>query len=132
MRSLSFGTEEQDKDRFDILYGGACVSPRGVARTELNTFNGLMKKMEEIAKPIEGVAEGAQCKFELSDEGGTVLLEESEYKLLNEMHDMVKWTKNYAAKAEEAYKWYAGIPKTTLKKVEGKVQEETEVAGSEN
>jgi hypothetical protein len=130
MRSLSFGTAEVDRDRFDILYGGACVSPRGVARTELNTFNGLMKKLEEVGKPIEGVSEQAQCKFELSDEGGQVLLEEQEYRLLNEMHDMVKWTKNFAGKAEEAYKWFASISKTTLKKVEGKVTEEPEVADS--
>lgn len=130
MRSLSFGTEQVDKDRFDILYGGACVSSRGVARTELNTFNSVMKKLEEISKPITSAPEQALVKFELGDEGGTVLLEESEYKLLNEMHDPVKWAKSHTVMAEEAYNWYKAVEKTTLKKVKDSITEEREPAST--
>lgn len=117
MRSLSFGTEQVDKNRFDILYGGACVSPKGVSRTELNTFNNLMRKLEQVAKPIEGISANAQCKFELSDEGGVVNLEETEYTLLDELHNFVKWAKSHAEMAEEAYDWFSSIPKTSIKKL---------------
>ena len=109
MRRLSFGTEQVDKDRFDILYAGICVSDRGINRTELNTFNHLVAKLEEIAKPIEGVKESAAVKFELDDDGGEVLLENTEYGLVNDLHSSIKWTKFSAKKAEETYTWFENI-----------------------
>jgi len=123
MRSLSFGTEQVDKDRFDILYGGACVSERGIMRTELNTFNRIMAKFEEVAKPIDGMPEKAPVKFELGDTGGTIILEEPEYKLLNDLHDVIRWGKIKAKEAEDTYKWLAAIPRTSLKKVGNNIEE---------
>ncbi len=117
MRRLIFGTTKQDEDRFDILYGGLCVSPKGVGRTELNTFNGLLAKLEEIAKPLE-IRPGAHVKFQLGDEGGDVLLEESEYKFLNEMHAEVRWVGSESPrKAAETYTWLDAIPNEKLKAI---------------
>lgn len=122
MRSLQFGTEQVDKDNFDIIYGGACFSSRGINRTEVTTFNRMMGKLEEVGKLIPGVPDKAQCKFELGDEPGEVLLEDGEYKLLDQLHDEVKWaSKDAIIKAEKAYEFLKAAP--TVKKVKSVPEE---------
>lgn len=110
MRRLTFGTEQVDKDRFDVLYGGICVSQRGIARTELVTFNRLMEKLENVAEPIENPPKDAVVLFELGNSGGVVELEEAEFTLMNEFHNTVKWAPQGAKKAQEMYNWLANIP----------------------
>lgn len=114
MRRLSFGTEQVDKDRFDILYSGICVSPRGVQRTELATVNSLMGKLEGVGKKIAKAKSDSPVQFELSDEGGVVLLEEPEFEMVNEFHGMVRWSTIVAKKAEETYNWLDHIPQEKL------------------
>jgi hypothetical protein len=114
MRRLSFGTEQVDKDRFDILYSGLCMSPRGVQRTELVTFNSLLTKLEDVAKRIENPPPLSPVHFELGDKGGVALLEEPEFALLNAFHDQVKWTSIATRKAAEAYKWLSEIAEEKL------------------
>lgn len=130
MRSLKFSTEQQDKDNFDIVYGGACFSNRGISRTEVTTFNRLMAKLEEVGKTITGVSDKAQCKFELGDDGGEVLLEDGEYRLLDQLHDEVKWaSKDAIVKAETAYEFLKTAP--TVKKVKAVPDEKLQDADTD-
>lgn len=121
MRKMTFGTEKLDRDRFDVLYGGLCVSPRGLLRTELGTFTSLVEKFQEIAKEIDGVVEGAVCRYELGEDGGDLILEENEFKLLNDMHTEVKWRGTQVPlMAKEAYEWLDAIEKFKLKALDAK------------
>lgn len=125
MRKLTFGTEQLDKDRFDILYGGLCVSPRGLGRTELGTYTSLVEKFQEIAKEIVGVNKNEVCQHELGDEGGDIILEEEEFNLLNSMHAEIKWRgTKIPLMANEAYKWLDGIEKFKLKALKDAEQSE--------
>lgn len=125
MRKLTFGTEQLDKDRFDILYGGLCVSPRGVGKMELGTFASLVEKFQEIGKEIAGVDKNAICRHELGDDGGEIILEEEEFNLLNNMHSEVKWRgSTIPVMANEAYKWLDGIEKFKLKALKDAEQSE--------
>lgn len=118
MRRLRFGTEQVDKDRFDILYSGICVSNRGIGRTELVTFNHLLEKLESVGKPIEEpvrMPDGSTpVRFTLSDAGGTVGLEEPEFMLLNEFHNQVRWSPTAAKTALETYNWIENLPEEKL------------------
>ena len=114
MRRLSFGTEQQDRDRFDILYGGLCVSPAGVGKADLKNFVSLIEKFESVGKP----AEGSVVKFQLGDEGGDILLEESEFSLLKSMHEPIRWVgPESPRKAASTYAWLEAIPETKLEAV---------------
>ena len=118
MRRLSFGTGEVDRDRFDILYSGICMSEKGINRTELSTFNHLLEKLESVGKRIDGAKADAFVQYTLRDSGGEVLLEDAEYAMVNALHESIRWTKISARRAEEAYHWFENIPREVLKETQ--------------
>lgn len=89
-----------------------------------------MAKLEEVGKTITGVSDKAQCKFELGDDGGEVLLEDGEYRLLDQLHDEVKWaSKDAIVKAETAYEFLKTAP--TVKKVKAVPDEKLQDADTD-
>lgn len=117
MRRLSFGTEKVDRDRFDVIYGGFVINPEGFDKKEGRVASRVMRKFEEIGKPIGGtVDENKRVKFELGDDGGDVLLEEAEITLLKEKLEKVRFVGDTVHKQTDALDWLDEIKEEKLPK----------------
>ena len=116
MRSLSFEPKEPDKTRWDICYGGLIINPEGYSGHTRRVVRRIMAKFEEIGKPTD---KGGIVQFELGDEGGTVDLEEAEYKLLlDTIDEKVRWTQASIKKADDTVLWLESIKEPIREKAE--------------
>lgn len=116
MRSLSFEPKEPDKTRWDICYGGLIINPEGYSGHTRRVVRRIMTKFEDIGKPTD---KGGIVQFELGDAGGTVELEEAEYKLLlDTIDEKVRWTQASIKKADDTVLWLESIKEPIREKAE--------------
>lgn len=117
MRSLSFEPNEEGRIRWDVCYGGLVVNPEGYTGHARRVVRRILGKLEDIGKPTED--QSGLVKFELTDDGGTIDLEEAEYKILLEVVDeKVRWTRDSIKKADDTVLWLEGIKEPIRKKAE--------------
>ena len=115
MRSLSFDTTEEGKERWDICYGGLLVNPEGYDKKTRRVMRRTMEKFENIGKPTKDQA--GLIRFEMGDEGAAIVLEEVEYELLLETIDKIRWTGLAVVKADKTVEWLEGTKAMTPEKV---------------
>lgn len=107
MRYLDFTRDNQHAaDLYELVHGGVVSSNRGFDKLETRIIGNVMNKLEAI-----GVAstEGNRAIFALT-KPGIVVLEDTEFRLLLESLESVKWTIAAARRAADMFDWINTTP----------------------
>jgi hypothetical protein len=124
MKTLTFSDDQTSKDRFQFIYQGFLLgAPNGGLKgIEANrrAFK-IMDKLEAISEPVTGkVSEGAEPEAlfyptgdairALKPEGGVLLLEEAEIKMLREHLNETPWRPSLSKGVVDADDFLASSP----------------------
>lgn len=103
MKALDFRIPD-GAERYEILYDGLVGSNRGLsAPSETRIMSRILDKLEAIGIPVE---RGTVKTFSLVPEVvEMVLLEDTEWRLMVDCLQTVKWTTRAARKATTAMEW---------------------------
>lgn len=121
MRTLTFdkGVHEQE---YRFLYDALVTKEGGFGTAELRRLNKVLDKLEPIGKSTERTGgKNPVVTYELG-EGGTVLLEDSEYEFLKKITDNTPWVGLHSRKVANLLDMIENAPEVKVEKVEDKTQ----------
>jgi hypothetical protein len=128
MRVLAFGSDEESKTRFSLIYQGFLFgTPEGGLRGfEVNRrANKIFGKLEDISQPVYAPVKsdpsGVELKVvqfpggdvlrELKPEGGEIRLEDAEYEMLSGFLNNAPWTNTTSRKVADLADFFEAAAK---------------------
>jgi hypothetical protein len=109
MRTIKFAPE--DKGNFEFIYTGFMVTPKELDKKGHRLHSRIQDSFESISHVNE-----AEIRV-LNHDGGTVVLEESEFTLLKECLDVVKFLPKFSRQVNSMWDFLDSVKEEKLTKV---------------
>jgi hypothetical protein len=119
MYKLVFEENDLGRQRYEMSFQSIALTQKQVPVAEWDVVVDLVKKLKSVGRPAKEKI-GSFTLYDLSEEGGEVILENAEMKALIDFVGQPIWRPLALEDAQELKKWLDGIPKESGKKDGGK------------